>query len=115
MTVPGFDLKSAERDYRGDAEFYKNHLKTFGERIRAFQDQFKIACQAGDYAQLKKLIHSIRGTAALLKVNSLRECLGDIESAWNIVEAEELDSKFSVIDECCEDVLNNIETIVSDD
>lgn len=104
--IPGIDIEAAMEDFFGDMDFYNNQLKEFTNNIEKFIHNFTQAMETSDTRQMKRLLHSLRGTAALLKLSQFSSEIAVVETAIindenaNIEkETEELFQKATILRE----------------
>ncbi|HAS90201.1 MAG TPA: hypothetical protein DCS48_12990 [Desulfovibrio sp.] len=79
--MPGIDVEAAMEDFFGDMEFYYNQLKKFTNNIEKFINNFTQAMESSDIRQMKRLLHSLRGTASLLKMTQFTAKIAEVETA----------------------------------
>lgn len=102
--IPGVDVEAAIDDFFGDMDFYHAQLKEFTNNIEKFINNFSQAMATSDTRQMKRLLHSLRGTAALLKLSQFSTEIAELETAitndknTNIEkETEELFQKATIL------------------
>ncbi|WP_051261078.1 ATP-binding protein [Desulfovibrio inopinatus] len=101
MTLSGFDLQAALNDCCGDVEFYKIQLNAFRDRVEHFPDELDLVLAANDTEKAAQMLHSLKGTAALLKAIDFVALLEDFETALQFHSPQELRSKIPTLKGRC--------------
>ncbi|TIH19112.1 response regulator [Marinifilum sp. JC120] len=92
LDIPGIDVEAAMEDCQGNMNFYKAQLKDFSLYIKDFLIDFKQANAARDTERMMSILHSLRGTASLLKIIDFAQSIAALEaslSSENEIETEE--------------------------
>ncbi|NDV24534.1 ATP-binding protein [Desulfovibrio sp. JC022] len=79
--IPGIDVEAAMEDCQGNMEFYKAQLKDFSLYIKKLLIDLKQANAAGDTERMMNILHSLRGTASLLKIIDFAQTIAALEAS----------------------------------
>lgn len=88
LTIPGIDIEAAMEDCLGNMEFYKTQLSDFSIYINRFKTKFEKAVEESDTEKMLRQLHSLRGTASLLKMTDFVSDISKLESTINAKNEE---------------------------
>lgn len=73
QSLAGVDLADAMRRFDGDWEFYGKLLEDFARKYGGFRRDVEKALDCGDAGKARDLAHTLKGVAAYLSMNEVRE------------------------------------------
>jgi CheY-like chemotaxis protein len=72
-SLAGVDLSDAMQRFDGDREFYGTLLEDFARGYGGFHRDMEKALDCGDAGKARELVHTLKGVAAYLSMNEVRE------------------------------------------
>lgn len=78
--IPGIDVEAAMEDCLGNMEFYKTQLRDFSTYIANVSNELTYADTESDIEKIMHLLHSLRGTASLLKMTDFASTIHTLET-----------------------------------
>jgi HPt (histidine-containing phosphotransfer) domain-containing protein len=107
MDLPGFQVARAIRQIGGDAALYRKMLHLFSEDYRDIQQTLRQKRKEGDAAELRRLVHNLKGLAGNLGAERLARAAVDLESGWNQKPSMDEDSFESFL-LCLQETLDTV-------
>ncbi|WP_169738256.1 ATP-binding protein [Maridesulfovibrio frigidus] len=111
LGIVGINAEAAEKDYFGDIDFYFRQLTAYSVRVETFITELKGLLENSDFEKIKVILHSVRGTAALLKFDSLRGKFEDLEGVLYGEDHTQVGSVAAVVVFSCADFVKAIASI----
>ncbi len=107
MDLPGFQVARAIRQIGGDAALYRKMLHLFSEDYRDIRQTLRQKKKEGDTAELRRLVHNLKGLAGNLGAERLARVAADLESGWNQKSSMDEDSFESFL-RCLQETLDTV-------
>jgi signal transduction histidine kinase/ABC-type sugar transport system substrate-binding protein len=115
-SLPGFDLTDGLKRLQGNKTLYRKLLLNFATDYNRVAEEIREALDVGDLKNAHSLIHNLKGLAGNLAALELQEAAVNLEKLVKGVEqnapkAEELNSKFSELQNALNQALESAKTL----
>ena len=109
--LEGFDVETGLQRVRGNVTLYRKLLVDFIRRNGSLCEELGATYKRGDVDELKKMVHTLKGTAGNLSAIALQKAALNLEDALKQRNMEDVDVRLMQLREIWENVLDAIDMI----
>ena len=112
--VSGLDVASGMSRVRNQAETYMRLLRNFVVKARQATDHARPCLAAGEWIELRRIAHDLKGMAATLGVEAVRECAQRLEEALHAEQPlDDVQARLEQLETVQQAILRDIEAILA--